>query len=100
MVRSPIADYRKAFAKSIDMEGLYDQIYAPFAQGIATPDLWSDDARLYCDPEVFVDTYDPEGAAQILTDAGWTQNGDGIWAEPRRRSARGSLYGQHRQHPP
>ena len=26
------ADYRQAFSKSVDMQGLYDQIYKPFAQ--------------------------------------------------------------------
>ena len=37
---------------------------------------------IYCDPEVFADTYDPEGATQILTDAGWTKDGDGFWQNP------------------
>ena len=34
----------------------------------------------YCDP-VFADTYDPEGAAAVLTEAGWTKNADGMWAK-------------------
>ena len=27
-------------------------------------------------------TYDPAGAEQIMTEAGWTKNGDGFWADP------------------
>ena len=79
----PFSDpvYREAFFKSIDMQGLYDQIYAPFAQGIPLLTCGPIAPGPYCDPEAFVDTYDPEGAAQVLTDAGWTQGGDGKWAD-------------------
>ena len=57
------ADYRKAFAKSIDMRGLYDQIYAPFAQGTPLLTCGPIAPGPYCDPAAFADTYDPEGAA-------------------------------------
>ncbi len=76
------ADYRKAFAKSIDMDAFYEQIYAPFAQGTPLLTCGPVTPGIYCDPEVFAGTYDPEGATQILTDAGWTQNGEGFWQNP------------------
>jgi len=72
-------DFRKAVFKSIDLDGVYDQIYAPFAQGTPLLTCGPIAPGPYCDPETFVDTYDPEGAAQILTDAGWTKNGEGLW---------------------
>jgi peptide/nickel transport system substrate-binding protein len=76
------ADYRKAFAQSIDLDALYEQIYAPFAQGTPLLTCGPVTPGIYCDPEVFADTYDPEGAAQILTDAGWTKSADGFWQNP------------------
>ncbi len=75
-------DFRKAFSMSIDLDGVYDQIYAPFAQGTPLLTCGAIAPGPYCDPETFTDTYDPEGAVQLLTDAGWTQNGDGFWASP------------------
>lgn len=80
----PFSDpvYREAFWKSIDLQGLYDQIYAPFAQGLPLLTCGPIAPGPYCDESAFVDTYDPEGAAQVLTDAGWTQGGDGKWTSP------------------
>lgn len=75
-------DFRKAFSMSIDLDGVYEQIYAPFAQGAGLLTCGAIAPGPYCDPETFVDTYDPEGAATLLTDAGWTQNGDGFWESP------------------
>jgi peptide/nickel transport system substrate-binding protein len=76
----PFADdiFREAFFKSIDLDGVYQQIYAPFAQGVPLLDCGPITNPQYCDP-LWTDTYDPEGAAQLLTDNGWTQNGDGMW---------------------
>ncbi|HUF98067.1 MAG TPA: ABC transporter substrate-binding protein [Ilumatobacter sp.] len=70
--------YREAFSKSIDLEGVYEQIYAPFAQGVPLLECGPIAPGPYCDP-VFTDTFDPEGAATVLTDAGWTQDGSGMW---------------------
>ncbi len=75
-------DFRQAFSKSIDMDGVYDQIYAPLAQGAPLLTCGPIAPGPYCDPETFADTYDPDGATQILTDAGWTLNGDGLWENP------------------
>ena len=72
-------DFRAAFSKSIDLQGVYEQIYAPFAQGLPLLECGPIAPGPYCDP-VFTETYDPAGAEQILTDAGWTKNGEGMWA--------------------
>jgi peptide/nickel transport system substrate-binding protein len=75
-------DFRQAFSKSIDMDGVYDQIYAPLAQGAPLLTCGPIAPGPYCDPTTFEDTYDPDGAEQILTDAGWTKNGEGLWESP------------------
>jgi peptide/nickel transport system substrate-binding protein len=74
-------DYRAAFAKSFDRDALYKQIYEPFAQGTPLLDCGPIAPGPYCD-DVFKDTYDPEGAKTILTDAGWTMGADGFWVNP------------------
>ena len=71
--------FREAFSKSIDLDGVYQQIYAPFAQGLPLLECGPIAPGPYCDP-VFTDTYDPEGGSAVLEAAGWTQNGDGMWA--------------------
>ena len=71
--------YREAFSKSVDLEGVYQQIYAPFAQGLPLLECGPIAPGPYCEP-VFTDTFDPEGAAALLEGAGWTQNADGMWA--------------------
>lgn len=71
--------YREAFSKSVDLQGVYEQIYAPFAQGVPLLTCGPIAPGPYCDP-VFEDTQDVEGAIQVLTDAGWTQDGSGMWA--------------------
>ena len=76
------ADYRQAFFKSIDVQGVYDQIYAPFAQGLPLLTCGPIAPGPYCDDTTFQDTYDPAGAEQILTDAGWTKDGSGMWTNP------------------
>ena len=76
------ADYRKAFAQSIDMDALYEQIYAPFAQGTPLLTCGPVTPGIYCDETVFADTYDPVAAEEILTTAGWTKNGEGFWQNP------------------
>ncbi len=75
-------DFRAAFSKSIDLAGLYDQIYAPFAQGLPLLTCGPIAPGPYCDETAFTDTYDPAGAEQILTDAGWTKDGAGMWTNP------------------
>ncbi|MBI4934073.1 MAG: hypothetical protein HY828_09360 [Actinobacteria bacterium] len=74
------ADYRTAFSKSIDVNAVYDQIYAPFAQGTPLLNCGPIAPGPYCDG-VWVDTFDQAGADQIMTDAGWTKNAEGFWAD-------------------
>ena len=79
----PFADpvYRAAFAMSIDRDALYEQIYAPFAQGTPLLDCGPLAPGPYCD-DVFAETYDPEGAVALLEGEGWTKNADGLWESP------------------
>jgi len=81
--QEPFSDptFRAAFSKSIDRDALYEQIYAPFAQGIPLLNCGPIAPGPYCDG-VFSDTYDPEGAAALLEGAGWTMGADGFWARP------------------
>jgi peptide/nickel transport system substrate-binding protein len=83
----PFADpvYRTAFAKSIDREAVFQQIYQPIFQSAGV-----EGSLLQCGPitpgpycfDSFVDnTYDPQGAEQMLTDAGWEKDGQGFWAK-------------------
>ena len=79
----PFADpvYRQAFAKSIDRNAVYDQIYAPFANGVPLLDCGPIAPGPYCD-DAFADTYDPDGAKALLEGAGWTMGADGFWVNP------------------
>jgi ABC-type transport system substrate-binding protein len=80
----PFSDdtFRAAFSKSIDTQGLYDQIYAPFAQGTPLLTCGPIAPGPYCDETAFAETYDPEGAVALLEEAGWTKGGDGLWTSP------------------
>ncbi|HWM23162.1 MAG TPA: ABC transporter substrate-binding protein [Ilumatobacteraceae bacterium] len=81
--RGPLADddYRNALVKSIDREALFAQIYAPLVDGAELLQCGPIVPGLYCTDAWADNVYDPEGAEQIMTDAGWTKNGDGFWAD-------------------
>ena len=78
----PFADpiFREAFSKSIDRDAIYEQIYAPFAQGTPLLNCGPIAPGPYCD-DAFADTYDPAGAEAVLTDAGWAKDASGMWAD-------------------
>ena len=82
-LKGPFADpiYRQAFSQSFDRDALYQQIYAPFAQGTPLLDCGPIAPGPYCDP-VFANGYNPDAAIKLLTDNGWTKGGDGFWANP------------------
>jgi peptide/nickel transport system substrate-binding protein len=78
-------DFRAAFSKSIDREALFNQIYAPIFESAGAEGQLLNCGPIvegpYCPDDTFQDTYDPEGAEQILTDAGWEKDGQGFWAK-------------------
>ncbi|MGZ7022998.1 MAG: ABC transporter substrate-binding protein, partial [Ilumatobacteraceae bacterium] len=83
------ADFRKAFAKSIDRNLIRDNIYDPIFPGgpLLNCGLWVPTIGPWCDQSVFGSAdgkdgyYDPTAAAKILTDAGWAKGSDGMWAK-------------------
>ena len=82
-------DFRQAFAKSIDRNLILASIYDPIFPGgpLLNCGLWVPTIGPWCDDSVFGNEdgtdafYDPAGAEQILTDAGWEKNGEGFWAK-------------------
>ena len=79
----PFADpiYREAFVKSIDRQGVFEQIYIPLSDGQGE--------LLECGPivpgqycnDAFVGQYDPEGAIALLESNGWAKDASGFWAK-------------------
>ncbi len=67
---------RRALAMSIPVDAVINDLYHGTARAMSgpfTPDQWA------YNPNVPVIRYDPEGAKQIFTAAGWTdKNGDGV----------------------
>ena len=79
----PFADpvFREAFAKSIDRDALFQQVYIPIAADATLLNCGPIVPGRYCD-DAFADiTYDQAAADQLLTDAGWEKNGEGYWAK-------------------
>jgi len=75
------ADFRAAFAQSIDVESLMKQIYEPIVAGAKQLTCGPIVPGRYCDETTFQNTYDPAAAEKILTDAGWAKGADGYWAK-------------------
>ncbi len=80
----PFADpvFREAFSKSVDRDLILANIYDPIFPGapLLQCGLWVPTVGPWCDNTQFADSFDPEGAAALLTDAGWVKNADGFWA--------------------
>jgi peptide/nickel transport system substrate-binding protein len=76
----PFADpiYRQAFSQSIDRDALFAQIYAPFAGDQTILNCGPIVPGPYCD-DAFANQYDPAAAEALMTDNGWTKNGEGFW---------------------
>lgn len=79
----PFADpvFRQAFAQSIDIEALFQQIYVPIVDGATPLTCGPIVPGRYCDETTFQDTYDAEGAAALLEKNGWVKDGDGFWSK-------------------
>ena len=83
------ADFRHAFAKSIDRNLILANIYDPIFPGgpLLNCGLWVPTIGPWCDDTIFgkadgTDGYfDATGAAKILTDAGWVKDANGMWAK-------------------
>lgn len=72
--------FRQAFAQSIDVNALFQQIYVPIAPDASPLTCGPIVPGRYCDQTLWQDSYDPEGAAALLEGAGWEKNADGFWA--------------------
>jgi peptide/nickel transport system substrate-binding protein len=83
----PLADpvFRQAFSESIDRQAIFNQIYAPIFAGAGVKGKLLNCGPMvegpYCPADNFQDTYKPDDATKILTDAGWKKNGAGFWAK-------------------
>ena len=79
----PFADpiFRQAFAQSIDVNALFQQIYIPVAPDATPLTCGPIVPGRYCDETTFQNTYDPAAAEALLTDNGWAKNADGFWAK-------------------
>jgi len=79
----PFADatFREAFSKSIDRDAVFQQIYIPIAASATLLQCGPITPGDYCNGDEFSASYDPEGAAKLLEDAGWEKNAEGFWAK-------------------
>ncbi len=83
------ADFRQAFAKSIDRNLILENIYDPIFPGgpLLNCGLWVPTIGPWCDQTIFGAAdgtdgfFDAAGAETILTDAGWEKDGNGMWAK-------------------
>ena len=83
------ADFRQAFAKSIDRNLILANIYDPIFPGgpLLNCGLWVPTIGPWCDQTIFGNAdgtdafYDATAADTILTGAGWAKNADGMWAK-------------------
>ena len=82
----PLADpvFRKALAMSIERDALIQQLYGPTAASLGVTAApvecgpWPPDGTC---PDAAAASYDPFGAAAMLTAAGWARGSDGMWAK-------------------
>ncbi|HEY7468643.1 MAG TPA: ABC transporter substrate-binding protein [Acidimicrobiia bacterium] len=80
----PFSDpvFRQAFSMSVDRELILANIYDPIFPGspLLQCGLWVPTIGAWCDNTQFENSFDPEGAAALLEENGWTQDGSGMWA--------------------
>ena len=73
--------FRTAFSMSIDRDALFQQIYIPISDTATLLQCGPIVPGPYCNGDEFVGSFDAEGAAKLLEDAGWAKDADGFWAE-------------------
>ncbi len=70
---------------SIDRDALFNQIYAPIFESAGAQGQLLNCGPIvegpYCPENNFQNTFDPAAAEQLLTDAGWEKNANGMWAK-------------------
>jgi peptide/nickel transport system substrate-binding protein len=87
MKDGPLADatFRQALSESIDRQALFDQIYGPIFESAGAQGKLNNCGPIvegpFCPEGNFANTYNPDDATKILTDAGWKKNGQGFWAK-------------------
>lgn len=74
--------FRTAFSMSIDREALFQQIYIPISDSATLLQCGPIAPGPFCNGDEFVGSFDAEGAAKLLEDAGWAKDANGFWAEP------------------
>jgi len=80
----PFADptFRAAVSMSIDRDALFEQIYIPIDSNAKLLQCGPIVPGPFCNGDEFANSFDPEGAAKLLEDAGWKKDDNGFWAEP------------------
>ena len=82
----PLSDpvFRHALSASIDRDLVLHSIYEPLSPGgtLLQCGSWVPTLGSWCDQSDFAKSYDPDGAARLLTSAGWTRGPDGYWVDP------------------
>ena len=74
--------FRTAFSMSIDREALFQQIYIPISDSATLLQCGPIAPGPFCNGDEFAGSFDAEGAAKLLEDAGWAKDANGFWAEP------------------
>jgi peptide/nickel transport system substrate-binding protein len=72
---------REAFYKSIDLDALFAQIYTPIAPEGTLLTCGPIVPGRYCPEGIFGNKFDQAAADQIMTDAGYAKDGEGLWAK-------------------
>jgi len=78
--------FRTAFAKSIDRDALFQQIYVPLG-GVSPLECGPIVPGPFCEGNEFAGQFDPEGAAALLEENGWTKDAEGYWVDPATGTA-------------
>ncbi len=75
------AKVREAFYKSIDLEALFKQIYIPIAADATLLTCGPIIPGAYCPEGIFGNKYDQAAADELMEDAGYEKNAEGLWAK-------------------